>query len=475
MMVLRAPVALEWIEFPVYQSRWQLIGVALVSVFLLPWQLVGLVRTSHRVWVDEHRRIGPILVIGIVVLSCFSRVQTYKEELPTYREHWANGFQADPLARYHIAVLDERNLIHLEGFFGFGMTRELEEFVEALEEPEAIEGVILDSGGGRLYEGRALAELIERHQWATFSSVGCNSACPLAFVAGTSRTLANGARLGFHQYANPITRESLSSQDKEYVVDRQHYADRGIDRAVIDRMFDAPPGGLWWPTLEELQQSGLVSNFVEVDDILPAEYRQQRYQPIREALSSVALFEVGARLDPEFHSQLVDAFWKERALSGPEFDIVAVAPRYFDDWAMTVADRANDADLTALLSEMGDLMASHSRYCPQMIDPARYGNLDYRAITSQEHWQRLKALFTRVVYNAEDQVAMMEPAEFQAAVERIQANMGDDIRYLDNSTHTEANTADVCRVYSRFFQEILALPEGQGPAFYRRMRFINAS
>ncbi|WP_394171317.1 hypothetical protein [Saccharospirillum alexandrii] len=472
-VALVVPIAFQWIKHPVYQSRWQIFGMGFVMLVVYPWQLVGLVRTSHRVWVDEQKSLGPILVIGVILVSFLNQVQTFKEELPTYREHWVNGFQPDPLANYHIAVLGERNLIHLEGFFGFGMTREIEDLIEELEEPEAIEGIVLDSGGGRLYEGRALAKLIERHQWDTFSAVGCNSACPLAFVAGSNRTLGRGARLGFHQYTNPITGESLSSEDKEYVVDRQHYAERGIDRTAIDRMFEVPPGELWWPTLEELQQSGLAHNIVEVDDILPAEYREQRYQPIRAALSSVGVFEVGARVDPEFYSQLVDAFWKERALSGPEFDIVAVAPRYFDDWAMTVADRANDTDLTALLSEMGNLMASHPRYCPQMIDPVRYGNLDYRAIISQEHWQRLKELFTRVVYNVDSTVAMMEPVAFQEAVELVQANLGDDIRYLDTSTHTDANTAVVCRVYSRFFEEILALPEGQGPAFYRRMRFIN--
>lgn len=44
---------------------------------------------------------------------------------------------------------------------------------------------------------------------------------------------------------------------------------------------------------------------------------------------------------------------------GPEFDIVATAPRYFDDWAMMVADQANDADLAALLSELAYMMVAH--------------------------------------------------------------------------------------------------------------------
>ncbi len=474
-VALVVPIFFQWIEHPVYQSRWQLFGVAFVALLMYPWQLVGLVRTSHRVWVDEQKSLAPILVVGVILLSLFNQVQTLKTDLPLYRQYWAYGFQPDPLASYQIAVLDERNLIHLEGFFGFGMTRKIEDFVADLDEPEAIEGIVLDSGGGRLYEGRALAELIERHQWDTFSAVGCNSACPLAFVAGSNRTLADGAKLGFHQYTNSVTLEALSSEDKEYAADRQYYINRGIDRALVDRMFEASSESIWQPTLEELQQSGLAHDFVAIDDILPEEYREQRYQPIRAALSSVKVFEAGARLEPEFYRQLVDSFWKEQALSGPEFDIVATAPRYFDDWAMMVADQASDTDLMALLSELTDLMVAHPEYCPQIISPERFGNLDYRTITSTERWQTLKALFERIVNNAEAPVAQIGPTEFQSVAGRIQTSMGDDVRYLDNSTHTDANTADVCRAYGRFFQEILALPGGQGPAFYRYIRFNNAS
>lgn len=142
---------------------------------------------------------------------------------------------------------------------------------------------------------------------------------------------------------------------------------------------------------------------------------------------------------------------------------------------MMVADQANDADLTALLSELADLMVAHPEYCPQIISPERFGNLDYRAITSTERWQTLKVLFERIVNNAGAPVAEIEPTEFQSVAGRIQTSMGDDVRYLDSSAHSEANTADVCRAYSRYFRELIALPDGQGPAFYRHIRFDNAS
>lgn len=470
MLVLRVPIDFEWIEYPVYQSRWQLIGLAFVTVFLYPWQLVGLVRTSRRVWVDEQRSLGPILAMGAVLIGFISQVQTHKEELPTYRELWSYGFQPDPLADYKLTVLSERNLLHLEGYFGFGLTREVEDLLETLVEAESIEGIVLDSGGGRLYEGRAMAELIERHQWDTYSSAGCNSACPLAFVAGLNRSLAYGARMGFHQYVNTVTNETLSGEHKEYAVDRQYYLDRGIDKTLVKRLFDASPEELWWPTPEELEQSNFVHEVVSINDILPEDYRQALYQPISDALNSLAIFRAGSRLEPDFNRNIVHAFWREHTLNGPDLDILEAAPLFFDDWAMLVAGQASDADISTLLEEQAELMAAYPNQCIQMISPERFGNLDYRTITSAEGWQTLEALFTRIVTQPEGQTAMMEPSAFQATAERIQANLGDDVRYMDLSILSKGNAQDFCRAYRRFFQEVLALPDGQGPAFYRRMR-----
>ena len=53
--------------------------------------------------------------------------------------------------------------------------------------------------------------------------------------------------MGFHQYINTFTSETLIDEDKEYTVDRQYYLDRGIEKTLVDRIFDAPLGQLWWP------------------------------------------------------------------------------------------------------------------------------------------------------------------------------------------------------------------------------------
>jgi len=478
-LIISLPLTFDWIEYPVFQARWKLVGQILWTGFVFPWQIVGLTRTAHRAWADERQRAAPLIVLGLILIVLMSFGRTLKLEWSTYQTLWAYGFQPDPLADYHITVLNDRPLIHLTGYIGFGVTRELETVAAALGDPNAIEGIILDSGGGRLYEGRALAAMIEQHDWDTYSAAGCLSACPLAYVAGTNRTLIDGAQLGFHQYIDTTTQVALPAESEDYRIDKQYYLDKGISSSTVERMFEANPDRLWSPTPNELRQSTLVHKFVDIDRVLSKEYQDRLYRPIRDAVNTSAVFETGAWLNAEYHRNVVHHLWRKRVLKGPDFDVADASQRYLDDWAMMVLDRAGNDDLNRLMTAMADtidqLLLNKPQQCLQVLSPERFGNLDYRTVTSKADWEALSDLFRRIVLEPYGPVERMDPQTFNRAAYMLSERLGEDLHYL-NATGGEAFTSlKRCRAVSRYLRELLAMPNGQGAAFYRRMRANNAA
>jgi len=123
-------------------------------------------------------------------------------------------------------------------------------------QPDA-RGVILDSPGGQIYEGRGLARVIRERGLATYTLRECASACATAFLAGRERLLAPGARLGFHQYQSHTILPAFDLA-AEQAKDRQLFEAQGIADEFLAQIFAARPQDMWWPTPAELIAGGAI-------------------------------------------------------------------------------------------------------------------------------------------------------------------------------------------------------------------------
>jgi hypothetical protein len=122
--------------------------------------------------------------------------------------------------------------------------------------PEVV-GIILDSEGGQIYEGRGLARIITKHRLRTFSLDECLSSCTTAFIAGTTRTLGTNARLGFHQYKTYSIIPSIDV-DNEQAKDMAIFVKQGVSPRFLEKIFAQPPESMWWPDIDELLDAGVV-------------------------------------------------------------------------------------------------------------------------------------------------------------------------------------------------------------------------
>ena len=163
------------------------------------------------------------------------------------------------IPEYQFSFLPQSGDYRIEGVIDFGISRDFRAY---LERHPGGRRVILDSKGGSIYEGRGLLAVFLQHRFDTHVAAECSSACALAFIGGQRRTLAPGARVGFHQYAMDYSHlnQVLPFYDpqKEQRYDSQLMLQRGIDPGFVSRVFDKPSREMWYPAPAALLDSGVI-------------------------------------------------------------------------------------------------------------------------------------------------------------------------------------------------------------------------
>ncbi|MCC5987576.1 MAG: hypothetical protein JJT95_07830 [Pararhodobacter sp.] len=156
---------------------------------------------------------------------------------------------------YTLTLSPGQSRIDLQGRIDFGITAELSAL---LEDAPGVRTLRLQSPGGRVAEARGLVTLVKRFALATTARGDCASACTLVFIAGHSRELAPGARLGFHAYAQHSQMFGLIDPAAEQARDSALFAEAGVDAEFIDRAMATPHRAMWFPGRRALIDAGVI-------------------------------------------------------------------------------------------------------------------------------------------------------------------------------------------------------------------------
>jgi len=239
----------------------------LTKVVIYGWQIVGTLRACDRALQDGADRYWVISVHGALVLSLvavlvlsFSSYQA----LQGYKRQFNPPEYLLITPKYSFSLTNAGTLLHIKGPLESGITSNISRFIS---KHTGISGLILDSGGGQIAEGRGLARIIKENSYNTFSMGDCMSACTIAFAAGAIRTLGEHARIGFHQYQS-FTVYPKFDIEVEQARDIHFFREQGIAEEFLRKMFAHPPEDMWWPSGEELLRAGFVHN---TDFILPSD------------------------------------------------------------------------------------------------------------------------------------------------------------------------------------------------------------
>ncbi len=250
-----------FLEDPALVVAATLIFFVTCHLLVFAWQVVGVVRACDA-YQASFGASGVILItyLGIAATVVLTLISAVGAILQLFQEPEGELsyliWERERAARYSLVLDEETERLHFSGSFELGVTKKL---TALLEEQPGIRGIVLDSPGGHIYEGRGVAKLVQRHGLDTYVFGSCSSACTTAFIAGRTRSLGPEGRLGFHRHwmaaDYPVF---LVDAEAEMAEDLAFYEAQGIAPAFLAQVFDAPHDGLWFPAREELLAAGVV-------------------------------------------------------------------------------------------------------------------------------------------------------------------------------------------------------------------------
>jgi len=266
-LVLEPLTRPPFIDDPLVATGVALAYFLVLHVAVFAWQVVGVVRAG-----DAYQRdfgaSGLLIAVYLAIVaaaamtltsavSVFSHLLQEPEGEPEYL-----AWERARAARYQLVLdADDATLLRFSGSFELGVIKKLDAL---LQQHPGLRGIVLDSSGGHVYEGRGVAKLVQRQGLDTYVFGSCSSTCTTVFIAGNTRVLGPQGRLGFHrQWMDADYPVFLVDEEAEMRKDLDFYAAQGIAPAFRDKVFVTPHDRLWFPSPDELLAAGVVHRIAE--------------------------------------------------------------------------------------------------------------------------------------------------------------------------------------------------------------------
>jgi hypothetical protein len=243
-----------------------LIASWILAALLTIWQAVGIWRSAIR-----YRQSGKDFWGGVAQMLTVAGLLVFPYDFATVGAPQLAGIYEIVSGDAHVGphefhVLANGQTLEFSGGITFGVTQELERFLDAMA---GVRTVRLNSNGGRILEAQRMSDLISSRNLATFVARDCLSACIIVFLGGKERFMLPTARLGFHQPA--FRGMTASDRHAAIATERQRLQQRfGLSAAFAARANSAPPGGMWYPDKDELMRERVVTRLVSPRQIVPS-------------------------------------------------------------------------------------------------------------------------------------------------------------------------------------------------------------
>lgn len=381
-------------------------------------------------------------------------------------------------SKHTLTVAGDGRTLDFSGWITFGLTKDVR---AALDKNAAIRAIRLDSRGGRVQEGRLLADLLRERGMTTIVTKECLSACAIVFMGGVQRTVLPGGKLGFHrdrdQFDSQLTVNDTNDTDRDTLVGN------GVATWFADRAYSTPSETMWVPSPDDLQRAHVVT---EVADVTVA--AASTAQPPET--------DVGAEVDAEFGKMAIfaairnvapDTYAKIRAItvdaivhkkSAAELS-AAVAP-YMRGLARTYLPTASDAAVIefakVIALELSDIAAHSTDDCYNFsYRPHEAKSLNVLPYLSTEVLLREQNALAELIESKQTPAPQratdkdITPSRNYVTEKLIDQYGGADVEAYANAMAPNPDRAKVCRMTIAFYTEAFTLPPDEQA---RLLRFL---
>lgn len=157
---------------------------------------------------------------------------------------------------------------------------DVEILLEILRDNEALKVLELNSSGGSVWAGQEIARIVLDFGMDTLVHGECASSCVRIFLAGNTRQMTLGSKIGFHQptwsaanmenyyeqwreqdgWATPFEFSEWVFEDtqREFHEDLTYMISRGVDAEFAVKSKGIPNSDNWFPSRSELTFAGVL-------------------------------------------------------------------------------------------------------------------------------------------------------------------------------------------------------------------------
>lgn len=227
-------------------------------IVLSIWQTVGIWRSA-----DNHKKITnrkffaslAQLAILITAIGSFVKIGNLGNY---YNDVFWNALGKDPFGNYTVQEMNDGSTLIVSGMIAFGLASDVD---KALAANPRITTVVLNSGGGRIWEGENLYDVLKkRNIYETRTETGCSSACTIPYLAGNVRTVKDDKNLlGFHSSSSPYYFSSENGAENRKW--QTFLVSKGVSNDFTKKALSTPPNQMWYPDIIRLIQEGIVTKF----------------------------------------------------------------------------------------------------------------------------------------------------------------------------------------------------------------------
>jgi hypothetical protein len=231
-----------------------LVAWPLLVLFTI-WGIVGTWRSATLYSQSGGSPLWAGLAKVVLFLSAANTaVATAFDFAPNVGDYLRMARGIDPIGNVKATLSGDGRKLELKGPLGLGDAERVRKLAAGASQLRVVE---LDSPGGRLKEGEAIATLVKQGAWHTRTTGACESACTFIHMAGARKQLLPGAKIGFHRASAGTINPVLDQMANRELV--RIYREAGLPERFIERTLATPASRMWHPSRDELVGAGLVS------------------------------------------------------------------------------------------------------------------------------------------------------------------------------------------------------------------------
>lgn len=225
--------------------------VCIAGTLFALWQIGLIVQAARR----SSRGLVALTILVVAALSALAVGGLfYDRALPSLAELWEIYSGDEELGDLEVATSTDGTTLLVQGAYGVGSADLVR---RALADNPRIRRVVLAGPGGRIGPAFEINRMIRERKLATHVESGCASACTIAFLGGTDRSISPTGRLGFHQGSFPgLGANDMFESNRDM---RRFLIASGVTPAFAKRAIDTPPDEIWTPTPQELLAGKVVN------------------------------------------------------------------------------------------------------------------------------------------------------------------------------------------------------------------------